>query len=59
MYQYQPLLQIKVWLNQWNDVEKSRKVYRLLHDAFIANEERLGFLLTSDGFDEFSRVNHH
>ena len=33
------LEQVKPWLNQWNDVEKSRKVYRLLHDAFIANEQ--------------------
>ncbi|CAB4013295.1 eukaryotic translation initiation factor 3 subunit M-like [Paramuricea clavata] len=32
--------QVKLWLNQWDDVQKSRKIYRLLHDAFLSNEQR-------------------
>ena len=32
--------QVKVWLTQWDDVEKARRIYRLLHDSFIANEQR-------------------
>ena len=33
---------MKLWLNQWDDVQKSRKIYRLLHDAFLSNEQRCG-----------------
>ncbi|XP_028418216.1 LOW QUALITY PROTEIN: eukaryotic translation initiation factor 3 subunit M-like, partial [Dendronephthya gigantea] len=32
--------QVKIWLAQWSDVEKSRKIYRLLHDSFVANKQR-------------------
>lgn len=33
------LEQVNRWLAQWNDVDKSRELYRLLHETLVANKQ--------------------